>query len=837
MVPAVFVVLDELPLNVNGKLDRRALPAPEFGGGGVYVAPRTELERVVADIWAGVLGVERVGVEDSFFELGGDSILSVQVTSRVRAALGVEVPLRVLFTHPTVAGLVGVIAADVGAGDVDAVSVIPVVSRAGELPLSFAQQRLWFLNEFAPDSSEYITPWAWRLRGELDVAALARALSALVARHESLRTTFESVDGHGVQVVHPPGEVQLAVVDLAGRSEADRQVEVDRVVAQEALRPFDLTQGPLLRVGLLRLAAKDHVLTVVCHHIITDGWSTGVLLGDLAELYRAESTGTAAELPVLAVQYADFAVWQRQRVSGAVAEQQLGYWRHQLDGVAALELPTDRPRPAVHTTRGALVDFVVAPELTAGLKQLGRGRDTTLFMTLVAACQVLFARWSGQDDVAVGTVTSGRDRAELEGLIGFFVNTVVLRSRVDRGQSFRELLAEVKNTVLDAFAHQDVPFERLVDELAPARDISRTPLFQAMVVLQNTPNQAGGLLGLDIDNVALPTVNASFDISVHFEEFDGGLYATLTYNTDLFDTATIKRMAQHLQVLFEGIVAQPDQLVSDLPILTPAETQQVLVQWNGTAEPTAGATLPELFQAQATRTPQTTAVSCAGAGLSYAELNTRANQLARHLIEHGARPERFVALALPRSVEMIVAIVAVLKSGAAYLPIDLSHPPERIAAMLTDAAPVAILTNTETTSGLPELGTTPPRIVLDDPDVTTRINTQPATDLTDADRESPLRPDSPAYVIYTSGSTGTPKGVVIPHGNVTRLFSATQHWFGFDERGHCILFRVCQSSSTKRANSPLARTSSASRGRGSGTSSTRCTRPGRGLNTTTRSER
>ena len=788
MVPAVFVVLDELPLNVNGKLDRRALPAPEFGGGGVYVAPRTELERVVADIWAGVLGVERVGVEDSFFELGGDSILSVQVTSRVRAALGVEVPLRVLFTHPTVAGLVGVIAADVGAGDVDAVSVIPVVSRAGELPLSFAQQRLWFLNEFAPDSSEYITPWAWRLRGELDVAALARALSALVARHESLRTTFESVDGHGVQVVHPPGEVQLAVVDLAGRSEADRQVEVDRVVAQEALRPFDLTQGPLLRVGLLRLAAKDHVLTVVCHHIITDGWSTGVLLGDLAELYRAESTGTAAELPVLAVQYADFAVWQRQRVSGAVAEQQLGYWRHQLDGVAALELPTDRPRPAVHTTRGALVDFVVAPELTAGLKQLGRGRDTTLFMTLVAACQVLFARWSGQDDVAVGTVTSGRDRAELEGLIGFFVNTVVLRSRVDRGQSFRELLAEVKNTVLDAFAHQDVPFERLVDELAPARDISRTPLFQAMVVLQNTPNQAGGLLGVDIDNVALPTVNASFDISVHFEEFDGGLYATLTYNTDLFDTATIKRMAQHLQVLFEGIVAQPDQLVSDLPILTPAETQQVLVQWNGTAEPTAGATLPELFQAQATRTPQTTAVSCVGAGLSYAELNTRANQLARHLIEHGARPERFVALALPRSVEMIVAIVAVLKSGAAYLPIDLSHPPERIAGMLTDAAPVAVLTSTETTSGLPELGTTPPRIVLDDPDVTTRINTQPATDLTDADRESPLRPDSPAYVIYTSGSTGTPKGVVIPHGNVTRLFSATQHWFGFDEHDTWTMF-------------------------------------------------
>ncbi|MGH3611328.1 MAG: condensation domain-containing protein, partial [Pseudonocardia sp.] len=369
------------------------------------------------------------------------------------------------------------------------------------LPLSFAQQRLWFLDEFQPGGGEYISPSVLRLRGGLDGGALVRALSALVARHESLRTTFESVDGRGVQVVHPPGEVLLPVVDLSGLSEVDRRVELDRVLAAEVVCPFDLSRGPLMRARLVRLAAQEHVLSVMLHHIVTDGWSSGVLWSDLGELYRAEVTGTVPRLAVLAVQYADFAVWQRQRVSGAVAEEQLGYWRGQLDGVAAVELPTDRPRPAVYTTHGAMWDFVIPASVTARLKEWGRGQDATLFMTLVAACQVLLARWSGQDDIAVGTVTSGRDRAELEGLVGFFVNTLVLRSQVPRGQTFSEFVAQVKNTVLDGFAHQDVPFERLVDELHIARDTSRTPLFQAMVVLQNTPDQAWELPGLDIDSI------------------------------------------------------------------------------------------------------------------------------------------------------------------------------------------------------------------------------------------------------------------------------------------------------------------------------------------------
>ncbi|MCA1682213.1 MAG: condensation domain-containing protein, partial [Actinobacteria bacterium] len=529
-------------------------------------------------MWAQVLGVDRVGVEDNFFELGGDSILSIRVISRVRVALGVEVSVRSLFIHPTVAGLAGVIAAQTDAGDLDPVSMIPVVSRAGELPLSFAQQRLWFLHEFEPDSSEYITRLALRLGGELDVAVLARALTGLVARHESLRTTFESVDGRGIQVIHPPCDVELPVLDLSGLAEDERRSELDRMLAQEAWRPFDLARGPLMRIRLVRLGAAEHVLSVMLHHIITDGWSSGVLTSDLAELYRAELTGTTPQLAVLPVQYADFAVWQRGQLTSAIAEEQLSYWRSQLVDAPALELPTDRPRPAVHTTNGALLDFVIPAPVTARLKQLGHHHDSTLFMTLVAACQVLLGRWSGQDDITVGTVTSGRDRAELEGLVGFFVNTLVLRSQLDRTQPFSEFLTQVKNTVLDAFAHQDVPFERLVDELQPTRDTSRTPLFQAMVVLQNTPEQDFELPGLDIDDVELPTVTASFDITVEFAELDGALYGALTYNTDLFDTATIHRMAEHLHRLLEGIADDADRAVHELPMLTPAETHQLLVE-------------------------------------------------------------------------------------------------------------------------------------------------------------------------------------------------------------------------------------------------------------------
>ncbi|MGH3700266.1 MAG: non-ribosomal peptide synthetase, partial [Pseudonocardiaceae bacterium] len=651
--------------------------------------------------------------------------------------------------------------------------MISSIGRTGELPLSFAQQRLWFLNQFAPDSCEYITPLVMRLRGELDVVGLSRALNGLVARHESLRTTFESVDGRGVQLIHPPFDVKLPVLDLTGWAQADRDGELDRVLARIVGSPFDLVRGPLLRVGLVRLGVDEHVLSVVLHHIVTDGWSTGVLMSDLGELYRAELTGTPPKLAVLPVQYADFAVWQRGRVSAAVVEEQLQYWKHQLADVSRLELVTDRPRPAVRTTAGAMWEFVVPGEVAAELKELGQTLDHTLFMTLVAACQVLLAHWSGQDDVAVGTVTSGRDRIEVEGLIGFFVNTLVLRSHLAATATFTEFMAQVKNTVLDAFAHQDVPFERLVDELQTTRDTSQTPLFQVTVVLQNSPHHIGGLPGLEIEGVELPTITTSFDLNITFQEIENTLYGALTYNTDLFDLATIQRMTSHLQTLLESIATDPTRTLTDLPWISDAEQHQVLTKWNTTDYEIPEATVPELFQKQVTRTPNATSIVFGDVSLSYAQLEARANRLARLLIERGAGPERYVGLALSRSVDMIVALLAVLKSGAAYVPIDPDYPTERIGFILDDGVPVLVVTTSEGATRLPPVAGSA-ALVVDHPTTVTELAGYSDRVVTDTDRICPLALQHPAYVIYTSGSTGQPKGVVVSHLGLVSFSTAAR---------------------------------------------------------------
>ncbi|MGH3799015.1 MAG: amino acid adenylation domain-containing protein, partial [Pseudonocardiaceae bacterium] len=775
LLPSAFVLLDELPLTINGKLDRRALPAPTWDASSSagYVAPRTEAEAAVAEVWAEVLGVERVGVADNFFELGGDSILSIRVASRLRAAFGVDLSPRAVFTHATVAELA---AAWGPAGEVVA---IPTVHRGTHLVLSFAQQRLWFLHEFDPDSTEYATRIGLRLRGELDIDALSAAFTALVARHESLRTTFEQIDGRGVQVVHPPDEVSLPVLDLSSLAhpeltQSERAAELDRVLAAQRARPFDLSRGPLIRVCLVRLGVQEHALLLVLHHIITDGWSMGVLVKELTACYGAAVRGLEAVLPALPVQYADFAAWQRERLSGPALEEQLSYWRRQLDGVAPLELPTDRPRPAVQTTNGALHEFVVPAEVTARLKELGRQRDTTLFMTLVAACQLLLRRWSGQDDIAVGTVVAGRDRTELEGLIGFFVNTLVLRSRVDGARSFTQFLDTVKETVLDAFVHQQVPFERVVDDLQPTRDTSRSPLFQAMVVLQNTPVQAptdGDLPGLQVDALELPVVSTSFDITIEFQESDTVLHGALTYNADLFDPVTIERLVGNLLVLLGGIAAEPTRLVSDLPLLTAAERDRVLVEWNDTDRDVPPATLAEMFEAQVVRSPDAPAVLSDSEVVSFAELNARANRLARLLVARGAGPERVVGLALPRSVDIVVAQLAVAKAGAAFVPLDPAYPAERIRFMTADAAPVAVLTRNDVAGCAAAMGAIPV-IVLDDPAVAAAVAAMGDGDLTAADRLAPLLLTHPAYVIYTSGSTGQPKGVVVTHAGLASFSAA-----------------------------------------------------------------
>ncbi|QKV91249.1 non-ribosomal peptide synthase/polyketide synthase [Streptomyces sp. NA02950] len=747
MVPSAVVALAALPLSRNGKVDRTALPAPDPAAERAPSrAPRGEAERMTAGIWAEVLGVERVGADDDFFELGGDSILSIRLTSRLREAFGRELSPRMVFTHPTVAALAAALGAPEGRTGRRTTPIVPVGRDSG-LPLSFAQQRLWFLDSFEPDSAEYITPLALRMRGDLDIEALGRALTALVARHESLRTTFDTVDGHGVQIVHPPAGVRLTPTDLSALSAGEREAELAELLAHERARPFDLRRGPLLRTALIRLDARDHVLGLTLHHIITDGWSTGVLIGDLRELYRAELTGEAPALPPLPVGYADYASWQRTELSGPYAEEQLTYWKHQLTGVPPLELPTDRPRPAVRTRNGATVEFALPAEVGGRLKDHGRTRGTTLFMTLVAASQVLLARLSGQRDIAVGTVTSGRDRTEVEQLIGFFVNTLVLRSTVDCRCGFTDFLAKVRGTVLDAFAHQSVPFERVVDEVQPARDTSRTPLFQAMVVLQNIPGREMELPGLVLEDVELDVHTASFDLTLEFAEAgDGTLRALIGYNTDLFDAATAERMGGALKALLTGIAEDPERPVGALPLATPEELRRTLVEWNDTGRPVAPATLPELFARRVAAAPDTVAVRHPAGELTFAALDTAANRLAHRLAGRGVGPERLVALVLPRSVEMVVAQLAVVKAGGAFLPVDPAYPEERVAFMLKDAAPA---------------------VVLDDP----------ASVWADEGPEAPpevpgLVPDHPAYVIYTSGSTGVPKAVVVSHAGLAGFSAA-----------------------------------------------------------------
>ncbi|MGW2326184.1 non-ribosomal peptide synthase/polyketide synthase [Streptomyces sp. NPDC001700] len=748
MVPSVFVPLDALPLSRNGKLDRAALPAPGAAPErAAYVAPRDEAERRTARILAEVLGAERVGAEDDFFVLGGDSILSIRLTSRLREAFGAEVSPRLVFTHSTVAALASALTEASGGGAGEASAPIVPVSRDAELPLSYPQQRLWFLDSFAPDSTEYLTPLALRMRGHLDVRALEEALTALVARHESLRTTFDAVDGRGVQIVHEPSPVRLTRHDLSDLPADRREAELTELLARERERPFDLRRGPLLRVGLIRLTAEDHALTLTLHHIITDGWSNSVLMGDLGELYRAALSGEAAQLPPLPVGYADFAAWQRAEVSGPYADEQLAYWKRQLRDTEPLELPTDRPRPAERGGHGATAEFEVSAEVNRRLKEYGQTRGTTLFMTLVAAAQVLLARLSGQEDISVGTVTSGRERAEAEHLIGFFVNTLVLRSSVDPERGFTDFLADVRGTVLDAFAHQSVPFERVVDEVQPVRDTSRTPLFQAMVVLQNIPGGPLDLPGLALEDIAPETSTASFDLTLEFAEAEGGvLRGLISYSTDLFDAPTAERIGAALRTLLTGIADDPDRAVGALPLATPAELRRTLVEWNATGRPVPAATLAELFERQAAMSPDATAVRYGAGTLTFAELEVAANRLAHRLIGRGVGPEQRVALVLPRSVEMVVAQLAVVKAGGAFLPVDPHYPAERVAFMLRDAEPL---------------------VVLDDP-ASVWAGDGPA----EAPVVPALTPDHPAYVIYTSGSTGVPKAVVVTHAGLASFSSA-----------------------------------------------------------------
>ncbi|MEV7603796.1 condensation domain-containing protein, partial [Kitasatospora sp. NPDC089797] len=672
MIPALFVTLDRLPLTPSGKVDRRALPRPEFQADRAeapYAAPRTPLEEQIATIWADVLGTDRVGIHDNFFELGGDSILTIQVISRAREALGGGLTPRMLFEAPTVAELAEALRPD----STPAGPAIPPVPRDGLLPMSFGQQRLWFLEDFTESSTEYHAALGLRLTGVLDAAALRDAVEELVARHESLRTTFDVVDGLPVQIVHP----ELRPHWRSTTAEDEEQL---RALAREELaRPYDLRNGPLVRVLLVRLAEDRHVCVLGMHHIVTDGWSMGVAAGELGALYTARTEGRTAELPDVPVQYPDFAAWQHQRLADdGVAAEQLDWWRDQLEGITPLELPTDRPRPAVRSSAGAVHGFGVPADTADGLKRLARREGATLFMALTAAVQTVFARYTGQQDIAVGTASAGRAHGGLDQLIGFLVNTVVLRSRIEPDASFAGLLRQVRGTVLDAFAHEDVPFERLVEAVQPERDTSRTPLVQAMVVLQNTAAPYPELAGLRVGEYAMERSTALSDLTVEFEESGGGLRALVEYSTELFDAATVQRFGEHLNVLLAAAVAGPERPLAELPLMTAGELARVDGEWRGVpGVPAWPGTIHGVVAEQAARTPDAPAVTFGEETLSYRELDEAANRLAHHLVELGAGPDRLVALSVERGLSMAVGLLAIMKAGAAYVPLDPAYPADR----------------------------------------------------------------------------------------------------------------------------------------------------------------
>ncbi|WP_441247705.1 amino acid adenylation domain-containing protein [Kitasatospora sp. McL0602] len=771
MVPSLVVVVDALPLKSNGKVDRGALPVPDGSRpvtGAAYVAPVGPVQRAIARVWGQVLGVDRVGAEDNFFEIGGHSLLATRVISRLRKEFGAGLGVHSVFAAPTVAGLADAVRA--GGTVAPGMPDIRPVPRQGALRPSFAQERLWILEQLTPDSTEYLLMRALRLTGELDAGALERALTELLARHEVLRTRFEAVAGAPVQVIEPPTGLVLAVTDLSGLPAEQAAAELAAAVTAEGTRPFDLGTAPLLRARLLRLPGGEHVLVLVVHHIAADGWSMGVITRELAALYAAQRQGRPSPLAPLPIQYADFAVRQREWLRDDVLDGQLGYWRQQLGGLAALELPADHPRPAVRSGRGAEYEFTVPPEVASVLAELSRRVGATMFMTLLAAFQVLLARYCGQQDIAVGTPIANRNHADTEGLVGFFVNTLVMRADLVGDPMFTELLAQVRETALAAYDHQDLPFERLVEELRPERDLSRNPLFQVMFIFQNTPVVPFELTGATVTPVDWQAPVAKFDLTLSVRERGGQLDCLIEYSTDLFEPGTVARLAGHLTTLLTGIAADPDRRLSGLPVLTGPERQELLGRWTDTAAPApSDRCVHELFEDHAARTPDALAVVIGDTVLTYGELNRRANQLAHHLRARGAGPETPVALCVERSAEMVVGLLGILKSGAAYVPLDPAHPTQRLLHILADTGAPLLVTQQHLRD---RLAAGIPALCLDHDQDQQAVAARPG------DNPAPLAgPANLAYVMYTSGSTGGPKGVSIQHGGVSAYlwFVASQY--------------------------------------------------------------
>lgn len=748
-----------------------ARPQPTDSNGSAahhpFTPPHTTTEKVLAQVWSQLLGREIGNTHDDFFELGGDSILATQLMSAVWQRFQVTLPLRDLFEKPTLSHLAENI--DKAPQTDQALQIpplLPILEKTDGRALSFAQQRSWFLDQLTPQNPFYNMPKAMRLVGQLNAAALERTLNEIVRRHDTLRTTFASIDGKPVPYVVSTLTLPLPLVDLQPIPASKREAEAQRLMVQEVQRPFDLSRGPLVRALLLRLDEEEHILLLTMHHIVSDGWSTGIVLHELAALYAAFQAGQPSPLPELPIQYSDFAAWQREWLQGERLARHFSYWQEQLEGLPVLELPTDHPRPAVQTVKGSRLIFQLPLPLSQKLEALSKQEGVTLFMFLLAAFQTLLYRYANQEDIVVGSPIANRNRAEIEGLIGFFANMLVMRTDFSGNPTFRELLQRVREVALQAYEHQDLPFEKLVEELQPERDLSRTPLFQVVFVLQNAPRSNLELPGLTLSSVVVDKGTATYDLNLGMWQTKQGLGARIEYNIDLFEAETIRRMADEYQHLLEHVTINLDSHVADLPILTPREEAQLRV-WNDTSRAYSRTSrLHDLFEKQAEKTPLAAAATCADQTVTYQELNQRANQLAHTLQKLGVGPETLVGLCVERSLDMLVGLLGILKAGGAYLPLDPAFPTDRLSFMIGDAQTPVLLTQQKLAANLAALTasslTQPTILCLDSDWETSRAMPQTAPPCLST-------ADNVAYTIYTSGSTGRPKGVQVLHHAVVNF--------------------------------------------------------------------
>lgn len=787
MVPSSIVFLDTLPLTSNGKLDRKALPelAPRSAGISHQTA-RTPIEDVLLAVWAEMLQDERVGVHDNFFELGGHSLMATRVVARIREILGVEVPLRLIFEAPTIAELGERLE---GRLSPSAPPTLTRQTRPAVLPLSFAQERLWFLEKLGISGRAYTVPLALHLQGPVDVGAVRQVLHELARRHESLRTRFDSAAGEPLQIIEPVGDVPLEEVDLAGGGEchsAALRAALDRCVTE----PFDIGRGPLFRATLLRVSHGRQILLLVMHHIVSDGWSMRVLSHEFGALYKAFVRGLPSPLPQPTLQYADYALWQRGWLRAGERERQLAYWREQLKGApGGVALPTDRGRPPVASFNGERLEFSLSRKLTQGLLRLAGKESATLYMVLLAAFQAVLARWSGQTDIVVGSPIAGRTHRQLEDLVGFFVNALALRTDLTGNPTFAELIGRVRETALQAYAHQDLPFDALVAELSSSRDLSRHPVFQVVFALQNFPEQVFDCEPLSVRSEMLHTQTAKFDLSLFMRQVDGELLGFFEYATDLFDSGTIERLARHFRQVLERIVNDPEQRFEEWELLTPDERRQLLsFGMAETREPQETWTVHDRFSLMAANAPDATALVYEGFHATYSQLDRRSNQLARYLKERGVGPEIVVAVRLERSIELIIAILGILKAGGAFLPLDPEHPRERYLNVLRSSSARVLITQASLWSA--EDGGRLDVVLMD------AHRAQLAGVSADA-VQSGVSDMNLAYVIYTSGSTGSPKGVLLHHRGLRNLVIAQIADFGLRAGSRVLQFaRVSFDAST-----------------------------------------